>query len=128
MVEHSRIAVFGLEDALAAQFQDALAEQRPTIFSEPFRSVSDCLRSIVRTKPNVVFCLAEPSFYKPLLEALRKFSSRLPVIVVSRCPEVPEWLDAMDAGASDYCSAPFEAREIGWILENVLKYSAQAAA
>ena len=41
----------------------------------------------------------------------------VPVVVVSRHPETAEYLDAMDAGAADYCSAPFEPSHIHWILQ-----------
>ena len=48
--------------------------------------------------------------------------------MVSRFPEVSEWLDAMDAGASDYCASPFEPAQVRWILESNLprQYAAVA--
>jgi DNA-binding response OmpR family regulator len=41
----------------------------------------------------------------------------LPVIVVSRLPETDEWLDALEAGAADYCAAPFEIIHLRWLFE-----------
>jgi DNA-binding NtrC family response regulator len=128
MIEQSRIAVFGLEDALNEELRSVLDQRHYKIYSQPYRSASDCVEAIRKTRANIAFCPAAPDLYRPLLEALRKRSSRIPVIVVSRLAEVPQWLDAMEAGASDYCSAPFEAKEIGWILENALKARAAAAA
>jgi DNA-binding response OmpR family regulator len=44
----------------------------------------------------------------------------LPFVVVTRIPETGEWLDALEAGATDYCSAPFESRQINWLMEAAL--------
>jgi len=42
------------------------------------------------------------------------------VVVVSRIPETSEWLDALEAGATDYCAAPFERQHISWVVESAL--------
>lgn len=52
----------------------------------------------------------------------------LPVVAVSSQREVADWLDAMEAGASDYCTAPFEAANLGWILKSNLRPSVKQAA
>jgi len=41
-------------------------------------------------------------------------------VVVTRVPETREWLDALEAGATDYCSSPFETRQINWLMESAL--------
>jgi DNA-binding response OmpR family regulator len=43
-----------------------------------------------------------------------------PVVVVSALPEIDKWLDALDAGADDYCAAPFDPRLLQNIVENAL--------
>jgi len=47
--------------------------------------------------------------------------------VVSRFPDVKQWLDALDAGASDYCGAPFERVQLHWILNSVLGWPERKA-
>jgi DNA-binding response OmpR family regulator len=64
---------------------------------------------------DLVFC---ETHHPGLHDLLRAVGS--PVIVVSRVPEVNDWLDAMDAGAADYCAAPFEKDQLDWILESNL--------
>jgi DNA-binding response OmpR family regulator len=59
---------------------------------------------------------------QPGLSALIRAVSP-PVIVVSRLPEVADWLDAMDSGAADYVAAPFDTRQLDWILETNLGVS-----
>ena len=52
----------------------------------------------------------------------------VPVIVVSRVPEVSSWLHALEQGASDYCGAPFEARQLRWALNSSLAPTNRIAA
>lgn len=68
----------------------------------------DALRALA---PDLVFC----GFTSDLTNLLQAVT--VPVVVVSRHPETSEYLDAMDAGAADYCSAPFEPSHIHWILK-----------
>jgi DNA-binding NtrC family response regulator len=72
----------------------------------------------------VVFCPFSRDL-TALLDATR--DSRIPVIVVTRNPETREWLDAMEAGAFDYCSAPFEPRQLQWILDSARPRAFSAA-
>ena len=61
----------------------------------------------------IVFCAAESGV---LQQALLQFP-HVPVVVVSRLPETDDWLDALEAGATDYCAAPFEPVQLRWLLE-----------
>jgi hypothetical protein len=45
-------------------------------------------------------------------------------VVVSRLPEVSAWLDALEQGAADYCGAPFERKQVGWVLNSSLPAAA----
>ncbi|HEY1207042.1 MAG: hypothetical protein ABSH46_22990 [Bryobacteraceae bacterium] len=71
---------------------------------------------------DLVFCGTDRQQYETILENLRRRGHNVPVVVVSRLPETGDWLDAMDAGACDYCAAPFEPRLVQRIVENTLKY------
>jgi DNA-binding NarL/FixJ family response regulator len=68
----------------------------------------------------MVFAGGEPSQYLSLLRRVREERPALPFVVVTRVPETTAWLDALEAGATDYCSAPFEARQIHWLMESAL--------
>jgi len=52
-------------------------------------------------------------------EALTFHPSR-PVIVTSRLPEMKSWISALEAGAADYCGAPFEPTQVRWVLNAAL--------
>ena len=58
------------------------------------------------------------------LGVVRQRRPDLPVVVTSRLPEVRGWLDALEAGASDYCGAPFETAQVRWVLGTSLGMAA----
>jgi DNA-binding NtrC family response regulator len=62
-----------------------------------------------------------------LLSAKRSYPG-VPVIAVSRLPEVSSWLRALEQGAADYCGAPFEARQVRWALNSSLAPANRIAA
>jgi hypothetical protein len=102
MATSARVRLYSLDPAIAGDLSSAL---------------STLGVSTVRKNPQVVFCPAAPGI---LRRALRRFP-RLPVVVVSRLPDVAGWLDALEAGAADYCSAPFESIHLNWILQSQLR-------
>ena len=69
---------------------------------------------------DIVFAGGEPSQYLSLLRQVRSDLPALPFVVVTRLPETTAWLDALEAGATDYCSPPFESRQIHWLMESTL--------
>lgn len=122
----AKIILFGLADDTAESPRKVLTGQGYCVFSYPFVSASHAMALIEQMKADCVFCAAEPEKYIPLLEEIRLKMEGLPLIVVSRLAETPEWLNALQAGASDFCAPPFEAASIQWILESA-RQSCRAA-
>jgi DNA-binding response OmpR family regulator len=77
---------------------------------------------------DAVFCNGDSPDYPTLLRRVRSLRPDLPVVVVTRLPESDKWLNALEAGAADYCSAPFEAIQVRWILSSVLDRGLKRAA
>jgi DNA-binding response OmpR family regulator len=77
---------------------------------------------------DALFCSGDDPSCRALVCQVRKLRPSLPVIVVTRLPESRKWLDALEAGAADYCSAPFDAVQIGWLLAAVLAHAAAPGA
>ena len=73
---------------------------------------------------DAVFCNGDCPSYATLLRRIRGLTPYLPVVVVTRLPESEKWLNALEAGADDYCSAPFEPVQVRWILSAVLSRGA----
>lgn len=63
-------------------------------------------------KADIVFLSGAPREYLPLLRRLRTLDRCLPVIVMAPAPETTEWLDALDAGATDYCIRTLNMRQV----------------
>jgi DNA-binding NtrC family response regulator len=80
------------------------------------------MATIGRVGADLVFCGTDREQYQTILQDLRHHGHTVPVVVASRLPETGDWLDAMDAGACDYCAAPFEAHLMQRIVESALEY------
>lgn len=117
-VPSSKIILFGLDDDLAENSRKVLAEQGHVVFDFPYLPAAQALTVIEQIQANFVFCAAEPEIYTALLTAIRQNTAGLPLVVVSRVPETSAWLDALQAGASDYCAPPFESASMRWMLES----------
>ncbi len=118
------ILLYAIEEPLAKELSSALAGLRLPAPPESFKDLDGCLRRLDNSGAGLVFS----SFSRDFLALLAATSSgprKVPVVVVSRCPEVKEWLDAMEAGAADYCAAPFEHRQLEWILSASLAGAAR---
>ena len=123
----ARIILCGLDRALADELGAVLAQQDQEVHTEPYRSPAECLAAVQRLRADLIFISSERDRYLGLLEAVSRHKPDLPVVVVSRRPEVSEWLDAIEAGAADYCAAPFESSHIQWILDSTLNRQAAPA-
>ena len=122
MFEHTpkKILLLGLADALAGALRKALPEQDWAVHSQP------CVLT-ERLAADLIFCAAERGCWKALLEEVKRQRPDLPVIVVSCHPEISDWLDAIEAGASDYCAPPFDPSHIRWVIQNALRSRSLAA-
>jgi DNA-binding NtrC family response regulator len=115
-----------LDASLAAQLCNAVSQPGRAFHSTA--STAECISVAEHKRADVVFCSAEPGEYRRLLDALKRCGISLPVVVVSRIPETSEWLDALDAGATDYCAAPFEREHISWLVQSALLSRQRVAA
>jgi DNA-binding NtrC family response regulator len=110
----ARIVLIGLEQAAAGQLCSALAVDSHEV--EHHQSVA--IRNL--QDADIVFVGGEPGHYMPLLMQVRETMPALPFVVVTRVPETSAWLDALEAGATDYCSTPIEKRHVQWLMESAL--------
>jgi DNA-binding response OmpR family regulator len=104
----AKILLFGLDHHLADDLKTVLLQLGQTVLTATIGGALDF------GDANLVF--AESA----LLGVIRGIRPDLPVIVVSRLPEVSAWLDALERGATDYCGAPFERKQLSWILNSSL--------
>src|SRR5580698_8754905 len=111
----AKVFVTGIEESIARALQQALAVERHHIEHRPCTApVDDFLDA------DIVFAGGDAKQYLPLLQRVRQSRPALPFVVVTDFPRISEWLDALEAGATDYCSAPFQSRQISWLMESAV--------
>lgn len=108
----AKVILIGLEQATAAQIGNALESEKHDIVQ-----MSDSTPPAELLHADIIFA---GNKLIHLLREIRNDRPTLPFVVVARIPETAEWLDALEAGATDYCSAPFEPRQFRWLMENAL--------
>lgn len=106
----SKIAFLGMDPILSDELSLALA-----LLNVEVVPVSD---------PEVQLAFCDSALISRLIQDL----PQVPVVVVSSQRHVNDWLDAMDAGAVDYCSSPFESADLDWILQSNLRPMVKKAA
>jgi DNA-binding response OmpR family regulator len=119
----SRVTLLGLPEDLAHSLTRVLRAEGHQVTRK--RYMQD-LEHGPRTEA-VFICGDEPEFCRAIA-LLREAKPNLPVVVVTRVPGTRHWLDALDAGATDYCAAPFEHMQVRWIMESLARAERRAAA
>ncbi len=114
-VTSKNVLLAGIEPMLARELQEYLKSRGMSVHETASLEPRSNGKDKGMDGFDLVFC---ETHHPQLHSLLRAVTS--PVIVVSRVPEVNDWLDAMDAGAADYCAAPFERDQLDWILESNL--------
>jgi ActR/RegA family two-component response regulator len=109
--------LFGLSEDLAGELLRPL-----TLFCSDVQSVrtghdQEMMDEISESSAQIIFCGANVG----VVNQLRHAKPDASIVVVSRHPEVADWLDSIEAGATDYCAAPFETSQVKWILESSLR-------
>lgn len=119
----AKVVLIGLENSAACQIMRALADENHIVENRPLHVADYEIAGA-----DIVFAGGECKQYLRLLKRVREISPALPFIVVTRIPETAQWLDALEAGATDYCSAPFEAYQLRWLMESALPHHRAVAA
>ena len=109
------VLFYNLDPSLSGELRSALGDATPEMAPANCATLDETLEMARKTEPQVIFCSYSRQLIS-LLASLDESLRRIPVVVVTRHPETREWIDSIEAGASDYCSAPFEPRQLRWII------------
>ena len=118
----SSILMLGLESDLAGNLENVLTQQGHTV------ETVDSIDAARRRSPDLIFAGGDGPDYREIIIRLTAARPAVPVVLVNRLPENARWLDALELGAADYCGAPFEPRQLRWLVDSVLRRPAAAAA
>jgi DNA-binding NtrC family response regulator len=112
--------VYGLESVLAEPLTAALVRSGTTVYQLSEDSGPEqCATLAEHVAADVIFCGDETRGYRPVLDAVASRRRPPAVVVVGRLGDAERWLDALEAGAFDYCAPPLEADQLLWVLESV---------
>jgi CheY-like chemotaxis protein len=110
----AKVIIIGLEQAAAGEICRALAVDKHQIRKQSHNCLTPEL-----LEADIVFAGGEPACYLPVLRHVRENRPALPFVVVTKNAETSEWLDALEAGATDYCSVPIGTRQVRWLMASV---------
>jgi DNA-binding response OmpR family regulator len=119
----SRVTLLGLPEDLERALANILREEEHKVIRK--LHLQDLQHG---PKPGVIFISADNPEFRTTIRHLRETEPTLAVVAVTRMPGTSQWLDALDAGANDYCGAPFERVQIRWIMNSVSYADRRAAA
>jgi len=122
-IQMAKVLMLGVDDAAADRIGIALGSGRHDIDRRPVPASADDL-----PPADIVFACAGDKQYLPLLRGFRNEHPATPFVVVARLPETSEWLEALEAGATDYCSEKDSLRQFGWLVDSLLPLARAVAA
>jgi DNA-binding response OmpR family regulator len=109
-----------MESVLAEPLTAALVRSGATVYRLSEGSGPEqCATLAERVAADVIFCGDDTPGYRPVLDAVAGGGRSPAVVVVGRLGDTERWLDALEAGAFDYCAPPLEADQLLWMLESV---------
>ena len=109
------IALFGLDPDLADQLHEILLRQGHEV------RVTNALPAAENVTDNILFAGGDGPDYRDIVRRATADRPEVPVVLVNRHPENARWLDALELGAADYCGAPFEASQVQWVVDSVMR-------
>lgn len=109
--------LFGLSEDLAGELIPPLKSCTLNIEAIKQEGTVAEVRALAKSPADIIFCGADVN----LISELRSAKPEASIVVVSRHPDVSDWLDSIEAGATDYCAAPFENSQVKWIVESSLR-------
>jgi DNA-binding response OmpR family regulator len=115
------ITLLDLPEDVARPISKLLLQDRHTVMETAVDETEDVQRSAV------VFVSGDQPEFRETIRRLRESNPEVKVIVATRLPDDRKWIDALEAGAADYCGAPFETFQIRWMLNSVCKPAVAAA-
>lgn len=111
----ANVLLLGLDEAAAHKIETVSNQAGHTVRRETLKT-----DVAARPQADVIFLSGDDRNYLRILRAIRAYHQAPPVVVVTRLAEASGWIDALEAGATDYCAAPLESMHLKWAMESAL--------
>jgi DNA-binding NtrC family response regulator len=115
------IILLGMETDLATPLARILRQHGHTV-----KLTKHIEKVLFEDNLDIVFAGGDGPDYRDIVRQLTVRRPGLRVVLVNRLPENARWLDALELGAADYCGAPFEAVQMRWLVDSVLRHPVAA--
>jgi hypothetical protein len=97
-------------------FPDHLAEHlMPLSAHLGFRITRQDHTDEIPSNAAAVFVCGDRTGWLEQICRIRETHGRVFVVIATRTPDHTKWLDALEAGANDYCCAPMDTRQFEWL-------------
>jgi DNA-binding response OmpR family regulator len=110
-----RIFLIDLDPAVAARIGEVLARDGHLVEHR-----SENIEASELMTADIIFACGEGSRYLPILRRVRNLRRSVPFFVAARIPSTMDWLNALEAGATDYCASLFEPQQLQWMVASAL--------
>ena len=112
-----RVVFFGLPADIAESLGEIVSKSGAVLYIAPLVPIFEGLGLIREAGADLVFVWTGANAGPSLLELVRRVHPQISVVAVSLHAKNPETLDALDSGAIDYCTPPFDLIHIRWLLQ-----------
>jgi DNA-binding response OmpR family regulator len=110
----ANVFLVGLEGRIALDIASAISDQH-TVFRRPHTIEMPAL-----LRADIIFAGGSAKDRLSLLRRVRLLWPALPLVMVPETPDMEDWLDALEAGVTDYCCSPFVQRQIQRLIESLV--------
>jgi DNA-binding NtrC family response regulator len=113
------IVLLGLDDDLAEPLANVLRSLRHEV-----RATTSMVAALGDRDAQIVFFRGDGLQYRDTFRELSERRPDLAIVIVNRFPDYNRWIDALELGAADYCSPPFETIQVRWVVNEALRVRA----
>jgi len=110
----ARVCLVGIDGPTAQQIRGAFEPKQHSISYSITHS--QFRRTDVLDGIEAVLSGGEPHEYLQSLNFVRARRPDIPFVVISPAPSASAWLDALEAGAADFCALPVDFRHLQWMM------------
>ena len=119
----ANVLLMGLDDHTAVQIIQVLRINGHRISRASTKPAQEDL-----INADFIFADTGDQHYLNVLRLIRDENPVMPFVVVLRDFNSGDWLDAIEAGATDYLAMPVVTRELLWVMESAEQQTASMAA
>ena len=112
-----RVVLLGLPADIAESLGQIVSNRGAILYIPPLFPILRSLDLIREAAPDLVFVWTGENPGTSLLEAVRRAEPQVPAVAVNSHVKNREILDALDSGAVDYCTPPFDSTHIQRLLQ-----------